>query len=216
MEDMPNKIYGMPFLLAQKKSFFSVATFRVIRSILNYLSTVMKSVIFFVLLIAIAVLGASRAEAGPIQARVKALENCKEVPANLSSIDSVAVRISGLDPTVLYEVRVVGGQNMYFPGNDAEPFQHYGWALALTPDKCGMGSPRVCGSSNELTCCQYSTAVLGTPPPLLHAREPSTVLGNVISSSLRITGHETVLAWIEDDNCANNVGALHFELVPIQ
>ena len=141
------------------------------------------------------------------------LRNCTEVPATVEQIESIAVIVSGLDASLTYSITPTAGAVMYWPGNSGEPYDHYAWSIAVTPENCGMGtssSPPLCGSTNQETCCWYSTARLGAPPPLLHANNNQTAFEQVSSNSVQIRGQTSVWVWFEDDNCSNNQGVLEF------
>jgi hypothetical protein len=139
--------------------------------------------------------------------------NCKEVPVNVNELANVAVNVTGLNSSKVYLVRPEGGAVMYFPGNEREPYLHYGWALSITPESCAMGTATIsplCGSKVEQTCCEYSTGILGIPPPLLHFDNAEEAYEHVSSSSLLVSFQETFWVWFGDDNCANNDGKLIF------
>eukprot|EP01095_Lingulamoeba_sp_RSL-Kostka_P004553 TRINITY_DN15787_c0_g1_i1.p1 TRINITY_DN15787_c0_g1~~TRINITY_DN15787_c0_g1_i1.p1 ORF type:complete len:171 (+),score=56.05 TRINITY_DN15787_c0_g1_i1:74-586(+) len=144
---------------------------------------------------------------------VDGLRNCHEVPANISDISTVGVKF-GLDPETIYVLFPVKGAIMYFPGNDNEPYDHYSYAISITPDSCGMGLGG-CGSSNEFTCCQYTTDILGTPPALLHGNSSSMAFEENSGQRVYITGYSSYYAWIQDDNCSNNSGQAIFDLIAL-
>lgn len=143
------------------------------------------------------------------------LSNCIEVPANVSEIQRVAVLIDNLNPELTYEIIPIGGAIMYWPGNSAQNYDHFAWTLSITPENCGMGTDSLsplCGSSNEFTCCWYSTNKLGSSPPLLHSRNSTSAFDEIMDNRIYIRGQYTVWAWFEDDNCSNNKGDIIFEI----
>lgn len=151
--------------------------------------------------------------------QVNGLTNCAVVPANKEQIQSVAVAITNLDPNTVYRITPQGGAIMYWPGNSAQNYPHYAWALAITPENCAMGTPNLsaaCGSSSDLTCCEYSTAKLGSPPPLLHASNSTSAFEQVSTTELFVSGQYTLWAWFQDDNCSNNEGSVSFTIAPLQ
>ena len=144
--------------------------------------------------------------------------NCAEAPASASEIQKVAVIISGLNPNSTYLVQPRNGAIMYWPGNEREPYDHFAWALTITPDNCAMGTssiPPSCGSSNEYSCCPYSASLLGVPPPLLHDREPQAAFSRVQSMQVEFSHQDTVMTWFQDDNCANNIGQISFSVLEL-
>jgi hypothetical protein len=144
--------------------------------------------------------------------------NCAVVPTSLDDIQQIAVIITGLDPSVTYKITPVGGAIMYWPGNSAQNYLHYAWALAITPENCAMGTPQLsplCGSESDLTCCEYSTAKLGSPPPFLHAANATDAFQQVSTTEIFISGQYNIWAWFQDDNCSNNQGSVEFSITPI-
>lgn len=144
--------------------------------------------------------------------------NCAVVPSTVEEIRNISVIITGLDPSKTYEITPLSGAVMYWPGNSAEDYQHFAWSIAVTPENCGMGTATLaplCGSKDELTCCMYSTARLGAPPPLLHSKSTQTAFRQVSNNVVQIRGQNNVWVWFEDDNCENNIGELQFNVTAL-
>ena len=145
------------------------------------------------------------------------LKNCAVVPATVDVLKSVAVPVS-LDPNQTYAITPTGGSIMYWPGNSAQNYPHYAWSLSVTPENCAMGTAELqplCGSQSQETCCWYSTAVLGTPPPLLHFNNTVDPFAAVANNVIYVTGQYTIWVWFKDDNCSNNVGTIQFSVLSV-
>ena len=173
-----------------------------------------QAVTLFVLVVCF---GCVWGESGTVY-KLDGLQHCTEVPANMSGIETVALKITDLDPEKLYQIVPVGGAVMYWPGNAAQDYDHYAWAMAITPENCGMGTETLaplCGSSDEWTCCWYSTDKLGSSPPLLHAMNSTTAFDQVANNQVYVQGQSTLWVWFEDDNCSNNHGTLLFEITDV-
>jgi hypothetical protein len=146
------------------------------------------------------------------------LVNCAVVPVGVVDIKNVAVPVRNLDPEKTYEIKPISGAVMYFPGNERENYLHYAWSIAVTPENCAMGAGNIkplCGSKDDVTCCWYSTARLGSPPPLLHSGNATTALQEVADNLIYVRGQKTVWVWFEDDNCSNNKGTMQFSVLPV-